>query len=173
MSEPARSGRARREGSGRVSRCPASSGWRSSSSCPFYVILAVALGTIDPILQQPQPAWSPLDWDWSAFRFVFENLFRGDTIFGKVFMRTFVYVAVAVVLSLVIAYPVAYFVARFGGRWKGLLLLGLIAPFLISYLMRMLAWINLLQDDGWVNDVLLWVGISTRRTTGSTVARRG
>ena len=35
----------------------------------------------------------------------------------------------------------------------------MIAPFFISYLMRMLAWINLLQDDGWVNDVLVWVGI--------------
>jgi spermidine/putrescine transport system permease protein len=40
-----------------------------------------------------------------------------------------------------------------------LLLAGIIAPFFISYLMRMLAWINLLQDDGWVNDVLVWVGI--------------
>ena len=74
-------------------------------------------------------------------------------------MRTFVYVAVATALSLLIAYPVAYYVARYGGRWKGLLLVGLIAPFFISYLMRMLAWINLLQDDGWVNDVLVWVGI--------------
>ena len=126
---------------------------------PFYVILAVALGTTDPILQQPQPAWSPLDWDFTSFRFVFDNLFGVDTIFGKVFLRTVVYVAVAVVVSLAIAYPVAYFVARFGGRWKGLLLLALLAPFLISYLMRMLAWINLLQDDGWVNDVLLWVHV--------------
>jgi ABC-type spermidine/putrescine transport system permease subunit I len=74
-------------------------------------------------------------------------------------VRTFVYVVIAVLLSLLIAYPVAYYVARFGGRWKGLLLVGLIAPFFISYLMRMLAWINLLQDDGWVNDALLWIGI--------------
>ena len=74
-------------------------------------------------------------------------------------MRTFVYVVIATALSLLIAYPVAYYVARYGGRWKGLLLVGLIAPFFISYLMRMLAWINLLQDDGWVNDVLIWVGI--------------
>jgi len=70
-----------------------------------------------------------------------------------------VYVVVATVLSLLIAYPVAYYVARYGGRWKGLLLVGLIAPFFISYLMRMLAWINLLQDDGWVNEVLMWLGI--------------
>ena len=126
---------------------------------PFLVILAVALGTVDPILQTAVPAWNPLDWNWGAYQFVFEGLFSGERPFGHVFVRTFVYIAVAVLLSLVIAYPVAYFVARHGGRWKGLLLLGLVAPFFISYLMRMLAWINLLQDDGWVNDVLLWVGI--------------
>src|SRR5262245_805315 len=126
---------------------------------PCYAIVAVAFGTVDPILQQPVPAWNPIDWNWSAFQFVFDELFTGDRPFGVVFVRTFVYVTIAVALSLVIAYPVAYYVARHGGRWKGLLLLGLIAPFFISYLMRMLAWINLLQDDGWVNDVLMWVGI--------------
>jgi spermidine/putrescine transport system permease protein len=126
---------------------------------PFYVIVAVAFGTVDPILQQPVPAWNPIDWNWSAFQFVFDELFTGDRPFGVVFVRTFVYVTIAVALSLVIAYPVAYYVARHGGRWKGLLLLGLVAPFFISYLMRMLAWINLLQDDGWVNDVLVWIGI--------------
>jgi len=126
---------------------------------PFYVIVAVAFGTVDPILQQPVPAWNPIDWNWSAFQFVFDEIFTGDRPFGVVFVRTFFYVTIAVALSLVIAYPVAYYVARHGGRWKSLLLLGLIAPFFISYLMRMLAWINLLQDDGWVNDVLMWVGI--------------
>ncbi len=126
---------------------------------PFYVILGVAFGSVDPILQTPRPAWNPLEWDTNAFEFVFEELFSSGGIFQTVFLRTIVYVAVAVTLSLLIAYPVAYYVARFGGRWKGLLLLGLIAPFFISYLMRMLAWINLLQDDGWVNDILLWVGI--------------
>jgi len=126
---------------------------------PFYVILGVAFGTVDPIIQTPLPAWNPLDWNTRAFDFVVDGLVSSGAAFQTVFVRTFVYVAIAVALSLVIAYPVAYFVARYGGRWKGLLLLGLIAPFFISYLMRMLAWINLLQDDGWVNDVLVWIGI--------------
>ncbi len=132
---------------------------------PFYAIIAVAFGTVDPILQTPQPAWNPLDWNSGAFQFVFEGLFSGERAFGHVFVRTLVYVAIAVVLSVLIAYPVAYFVARHGGRWKGLLLTGLVAPFFISYLMRMLAWINLLQDEGWVNSVLLSAGIlDTPRT---------
>ena len=122
---------------------------------PFYVILCVALGTVDPIFLTPAPEWNPLEWNTSAFEFVFDGLFTSGAAFQTVFLRTLVYVAIATALSLLIAYPVAYYVARYGGRWKGLLLVGLIAPFFISYLMRMLAWINLLQDDGWVNDVLL------------------
>ena len=126
---------------------------------PFYAILAVAMGSVDPIFQTARPAWNPLDWDTSAFSFVLDGLVESDGTFRTVFVRTIVYVLIAVVASLLIAYPVAYTVARFGGRFKGLLLVGIVAPFFISYLMRMLAWINLLKDDGWVNGVLSWLGI--------------
>jgi spermidine/putrescine transport system permease protein len=129
---------------------------------PFYAILAVAMGSVDPIFQTPKPAWNPLDWDPVAFEFVFDNLLYDGGIFRKVFARTLVYVAIAIVLSLLIAYPVAYFIARHGGRFKVLLLIGLVAPFFISYLMRMLAWINLLQEDGWANEVLQWLNVVDR-----------
>jgi spermidine/putrescine transport system permease protein len=125
---------------------------------PLYVIVCIAFGSVDPIFFTPAPEWNPLAWNTSAFEFVLESLFGGGA-FQTVFLRTLAYVTIATSLSLLIAYPVAYYVARYGGRWKGLLLAGLVAPFFISYLMRMLAWINLLQDDGWVNDVLMWIGV--------------
>ena len=62
-------------------------------------------------------------------------------------------------LCLLIAYPVAYYTARLSGRWKGILLTLLIAPFWISYMMRMLAWVNLLQNDGLVNQALSFGGV--------------
>ena len=74
--------------------------------------------------------------------------------------RTIVYTAIASALCLLIGYPAAYFTARFAGRRKGLFLVLLIAPFWISYMMRMLAWIDLLATHGYVNKVLGWVGIS-------------
>ncbi len=132
---------------------------------PFYAVLCVAFGTVDPIFQTPTPAWNPLDWNTSAFQFVSDELFTRHGAFETVFVRTFFYVLIATTLSLLIAYPVAYYVARHGGRWKGFLLVGLISPFFISYLMRMLAWINLLQDDGWVNKVLLWIGLLSEPRT--------
>jgi putrescine transport system permease protein len=125
---------------------------------PLYVILAVAMGTVDPIFLAPVPVWNPLDWSTAAFETVLRG-FEPGRLFYTVFVRTFAYVAIALALSLVIGYPVAYFIARHGGRFKGLLLLGLVAPFWISYLMRMLAWVNLLSDDGYVNRTLMGVGI--------------
>ena len=74
--------------------------------------------------------------------------------FGQPFLRTFEYVFASIILCFIIGYPVAYYVARYGGKRRGLLLGLLLAPFWVSYLMRMLAWVNLLQDDGYVNDVL-------------------
>jgi putrescine transport system permease protein len=125
---------------------------------PVYTILAIAMGKPDPIFLDPNPTWNPLEWDVSAFETVFSQFGPGETFF-VVFVRTFAYVAIALALSLAIGYPVAYFIARHGGRWKTLLLIGLVAPFWISYLMRMLAWVNLLQDDGYVNDVLMWLHV--------------
>jgi len=126
---------------------------------PLYVVLALAFGTLDPLFQTPTPTWNPIQWDASQFQYVFDHFFGPDGFVGPVLVRTFVYVVLASVGCLVVAYPVAYYVARFGGRRKGLILTLLIAPFWISYMMRMLAWVNLLQSDGLVNKALSAGGI--------------
>ena len=56
----------------------------------------------------------------------------------------------------------SYYVARYAGRRKGVLLVLLIAPFWISYMMRMLAWVNLLQSDGLVNKAVTSVHLVGR-----------
>jgi ABC-type spermidine/putrescine transport system permease subunit I len=108
---------------------------------PFYTILCVAFGQVDPVFQSPVPVWNPLHWNTAAVRFVLNQTFLRGGIYQPAFIRTLVYVSVAVVLCLLIGYPVAYFIARYGGRFKSALVLALVAPFFISYLMRMLAWV--------------------------------
>ncbi len=119
---------------------------------PAYAILAVAFGGIDPVLRTTAPAWNPLDWDLAAMRRVLDRVFGGDL--GHVFVRTGLFAAASLLGCLLIGYPVAYYVARKAGRSRGTLLALLVLPFWISYLMRMLAWVNLLQTDGYVNRVL-------------------
>ena len=121
---------------------------------PFYAILSVAFGKVDPVFGSPIPVWNPIHWDSRALRFVLNQTFLSGGIYKPAFIRTLAYVGSALLICLVVGYPVAYFIARHGGRWRTFLLVGLIAPFWISYLMRMLAWVNLLQDDGLVNKTL-------------------
>ena len=127
---------------------------------PFYAVIAIAAGHLNPVLQTPTAAWNPLQWSAANLKAVMHEIFGPGAFVGPIIVRTVIYVAVASALSLLIAYPAAYFVARFAGPRKGLFLVLLIAPFWISYMMRMLAWIDLLQTNGYVNRALGLVGIS-------------
>ena len=118
---------------------------------PFFVLLAIAFGTIDPIFRNPVPIWNPVQWYTGTFARVVDRIFGRGAYLGPPFVRTFAYVAAASAICILLSYPVAYYVARYASRRKGLLLVLLIAPFWISYMMRMLAWVNLLEADGLVN----------------------
>jgi spermidine/putrescine transport system permease protein len=125
---------------------------------PFYAIAAVAFGGRDQIFALPIPAWNPLEWQFATFSATARELVTSGGLQAQ-FFRTLVYVAVSVAICLVVGYPVAYYIARYGGRLKIVLLTLMIAPFWMSYLMRMLAWVNLLavkpEDPGLFNRLLL------------------
>jgi spermidine/putrescine transport system permease protein len=121
---------------------------------PLYVVLAIVFGAVDPLFRTPVPVWNPLDWSGTQFRYVLEHIVGDNGIFGPALLRTLIYVVLASAICVAIAFPVAYYVARLAGRRRGLILGLLIAPFWISYMMRMLAWVNLLADDGLVNKAL-------------------
>jgi spermidine/putrescine transport system permease protein len=126
---------------------------------PFYVVLAIAMGQLNRLFESSVPVWNPLNWSSSNVINVVRDLVGATSFAGPIVIRTIIYVAIASLLSLLIAYPAAYFVARFAGRRKGLFLILLIAPFWISYMMRMLAWVDLLQIDGYVNKALSFLNI--------------
>jgi ABC-type spermidine/putrescine transport system permease subunit I len=131
---------------------------------PLYVVLAIVFGRIDPIFRTAVPVWNPLQWNPAQFNYVLSRIVGENNIFGPALLRTAIYVLLAGLVCLLLAFPVAYYTARLSGRWKGLLLAALIAPFWISYMMRMLAWVNLLQDDGLVNRILSFGGVFDVRT---------
>ena len=125
---------------------------------PVYVVLAIVFGRVDPLFRTAVPVWNPLAWNPSQFTYVLTRI-SPDGVYFPALVRTVVYVGAASVLCLAIAFPVAYYVSRLAGRHKGLLIALLIAPFWISYMMRMLAWVNLLQNDGLVNRILNFGGL--------------
>jgi spermidine/putrescine transport system permease protein len=122
---------------------------------PFYVVLAVTFGSIDPILRQPVPAWNPTTWNPAILSFTWSNIVHTDGLYEAAFVHTFLFVGLATLLCLLIGYPMAYFLARRAGRYKAAFLALFLAPFWISYMLRLLAWRSLLADDGYINRALI------------------
>jgi spermidine/putrescine transport system permease protein len=93
------------------------------------------------------------------------QLVTGDPFLGHVYLSLFwKSVKMSVIVSAVIvalAYPLAYYLALSGTKRKYVLLLLLIAPFLTSYLLRVLAWKVLLGDQGPINSALSSIGLTS------------
>lgn len=126
---------------------------------PFFVIMAIAFGDIDPVFLTPKPRYNPLGWEFGSFADVISQLFARESIYQQAFLRTLTYVTIATIGCLLIGYPVAYFMSRHAGRFKTAFLVAFIAPFWMSYMMRMFAWVNLLQEEGYVNRILMNLGL--------------
>jgi len=134
---------------------------------PFYAVACVAFGSIDPIFRDAIPQWNPLNWSFSEFNAVFSSVTSGPL--RGVFLRTIVYVLSAMIISFAIGFPVAYYLARHAGKRRMLLLLLIIAPFWVNYLMRMLAWVNLLSPSGLFSRFVGIFGVQYNWLDGSPI----
>ncbi len=134
---------------------------------PFYAVACVAFGSIDPIFRDAIPQWNPLNWSFGEFNAVFSSVTSGPL--RGVFIRTIVYVVSAMAISFAIGFPVAYYLARHAGKRRMLLLLLIIAPFWVNYLMRMLAWVNLLSPSGLFSRFVSLFGVQYNWLDGSPI----
>lgn len=64
------------------------------------------------------------------------------------YIRSFVYAGIATILALAIAYPLAYMIAFKAGKYRNVLLVLVVAPFFTSFLLRTVAWTQILGDEG-------------------------
>ena len=64
------------------------------------------------------------------------------------YVRSFVYAGIATILALAIAYPLAYMIAFKSGKYRNILLVLVVAPFFTSFLLRTVAWTQILGDEG-------------------------
>lgn len=128
---------------------------------PFVIILKISLA--DPVVAQP-PFTALIDWTasgWAQLQVTFDNylfLFQ-DRYYAVIYLNSIKVAAISTVLCLLVGYPVAYFIARQKPHIRNLLLVGIILPFWISFLLRVYAWIGLLNGHGVINNFLIWTGI--------------
>jgi spermidine/putrescine transport system permease protein len=85
--------------------------------------------------------------------------FLHSAIYLKLFWKSVKMSLIVSAIVVLLAYPLAYYLALSGTKRKYVLLLLLIAPFLTSYLLRVLAWKVILGEQGVINSFLFWTGI--------------
>ena len=132
----------------------------------FVVPLITLLGTST---QTPAPSG-----ETGAFQQTFRvaNYWDALTAYQTQFVRSFTYAGIATVLALAIAYPLAYAIAFKVGRARNLLLVLVVAPFFCSFILRTLAWRQILADEGFVVHTMksLHLLAPTATLTASAVA---
>ncbi len=116
---------------------------------PFAIVLKISLA--DPVFGLP-----PYSQTVSLDNFVF--LFS-DKLYAITYLRSVFMAACATLLCLVLGFPMAYGIARARRTTRSLLLLLIILPFWISFLLRVYAWMGLMNNYGTINKLLLWLGV--------------
>ncbi|KAA0074032.1 ABC transporter permease subunit [Tardiphaga sp. P9-11] len=83
------------------------------------------------------------------------RLLVSDNLYLASYLRSVLVAVVSTLILLAVGYPIAYGMARLPRRWQGIAMMLVIVPFWTSFLIRIYAWINILQHDGLLNKVLL------------------
>ena len=128
---------------------------------PFVIVLKISLSQT----ALAQPPYVPL-FDaaagWAGLMdFVSQlsadsfRLLSSDSIYLLSYLKSLQVAAISTIVLLVVGYPIAYGMARAPRAWQPPLVMAVVLPFWTSFLIRIYAWINILQRDGILNDVLM------------------
>jgi putrescine transport system permease protein len=128
---------------------------------PFAIVLKIALSQ----LAEGVPPYAPIS-EWTddgvlALRFNlgnFQTLIE-DPFYVEAYLRSLRVAFISALCCLLLGYPMALAIARAPERWRIPLLLGVMLPFWTSFLLRISAWIGILQDQGIINNALIGIGI--------------
>lgn len=128
---------------------------------PFAFVLKISLSQT-AIAQPPYLPVFDIGLGWQALKTAFAalsfdnfRLLASDNLYIFSGLRSLTVAAVATTILLLIGYPVAYAMARLPQRWQAVAMTLVIVPFWTSFLIRIYAWINILQHDGLLNKILL------------------
>src|SRR6195952_4481638 len=128
---------------------------------PFGFVLKISLSQT-AIAQPPYVPVFDLAAGWDAISSAFAALSLAnfklvllDDLYLLSYVRSLEVALFSTAMLLLIGYPIAYAMARLPQRWQPIAMMLVIIPFWTSFLIRIYAWINILQHDGLLNQILL------------------
>ena len=132
---------------------------------PFVIVIKISLS--DPAIAIPpysptlelsgglaglKAFFSQLDFE----NFTFLTL---DPLYYTAYLSSLKIASISTLLTLAVAFPMAYGMARAPEEWRATLMMLVILPFWTSFLIRVYSWMGILGKEGFLNMILLWLGI--------------
>jgi putrescine transport system permease protein len=116
------------------------------------------------VAEYAQPPYTPLfEWidEGITITLNFGNylFLLSDSLYATAYLNSIRIAAISTIITLLIGYPMAYGIARAQGSMRSVLLMLVILPFWTSFLIRVYAWIGILDREGLINAFLMWTGI--------------
>jgi putrescine transport system permease protein len=128
---------------------------------PFVIVFKISLSQT-ALAQPPYLPVFDLAASWDGFKAFLTQLsadsyrlLSSDALYLFSYLKSVQIAAVSTAVLLALGYPIAYGVARAPRAWQSVLVMAVVLPFWTSFLIRVYAWINILQRDGLLNDVLM------------------
>lgn len=91
-----------------------------------------------------------------------DNVVRlGEPVYRSVITTSIVLAALATAIALLLGYPAAYAISQLPRRWRTVAVIAVVLPFWTNFLIRMYAWIVLLNNEGLVNRLLRAIGLTS------------
>ena len=132
---------------------------------PFVIVIKISLS--DPAIAIPpysptlelsgglaglKAFFSQLDFE----NFTFLTL---DPLYYTAYLSSLKIATISTLLTLTVAFPMAYGMARAPEEWRATLMMLVILPFWTSFLIRVYSWMGILGKEGFLNMILMWLGI--------------
>ena len=128
---------------------------------PFLIVLKISFAEqliaqppYSALLERTASGYLTLKLNLANYRFLIE-----DALYWKTYLKSVEVAFFSALICLFIGFPMAYAMARAPSAWRNVLLMLVILPFWTSFLLRVYAWIGLLNNNGVINNLLLWLGI--------------
>ncbi len=132
---------------------------------PFLIVLKISLS--QTVIAQPPytpvldvaAGWQGLRAFLAALSFENYQLLGSDPLYLLSYVKSVQIAAFSTLMLLAVGYPLAYGIARMPRRWQGILVLLTVLPFWTSLLIRTYSWMNILQREGPLNELLMSLSI--------------
>jgi putative spermidine/putrescine transport system permease protein len=160
----------------RTSRRPARAPWQAfiplwlMSAPPLLLFLGLVLVPLAMTFALTFYHFDPASGPIAAFEFHNYAKVLGSPYFHTIFLRTFGIALVTTVLCVAIGAPEAYVLSRMRDPWRSVFLLIILAPLLVSVVVRAFGWSMLLNENGLVNKSFALIGLGPYKLEYTTFA---